>query len=237
MGQKRKRGQLQAAEDASKIQSPDAPLSKSALAKSKRKRQKKVEEVGGDTPRGFLNLIHYKEKLDQSKRVDLEAQQWKKDAALALEAEKLIPRSGEKLGDFGRRVDAALPIKYSRKAEHKVVEVEDFVEKRRKKQSARQRKQNEEHLNMLRKRHEQKYQSTDKEFDDYEFATHTKSRGRQKSPDPWAVLLRPERQYKFNESVEAPPVLTKLGKLVRRNKNDGDQQAPRTGFKIVQSGG
>lgn len=215
MGQKRKRGQL-AAEAAASAQ-PDKPLTKSALAKSKRKKRGKDEEMGGNTPRNFLNLMSHKERIGQSKKDDMDAEQWKKDAALALEAEKLVPRTGEKLGDFNRRVDSALPIKYTKSTEHKGTEIEDFAEKRRKKQSARQKKQNEEHLNMLRKKHEKKFETTDKDWDDYEFATHTKSsRKRQKSPDPWAVLLRPEKQYKFNDSVQAPPVLSTTGKFVKK---------------------
>lgn len=215
MGQKRKRGQVLDA--ASKTDAePAKPATKSALAKSKRRKRTREEEIGGDTPKGFTNLIKHKERIGVAKRLANEAEQWKRDAALAYEAEKLAPRTGEKLSDFNRRVDSALPIKYTKNNQHKVDGVEDFAEKRRKKQSSRQRKQNEEHLNMLRKRHEKKFETTDKDFDDYEFATHTKSRGRQKSPDPWAVLLRPERQYKFNDTVEAPPILSTKGKFVKK---------------------
>lgn len=214
MGQKRKRGQF-SAENAAKKE-PEQALSKSALAKSKRRKRTREEEVGGDTPKGFINLINHKSRIGQAKKNAAEADQWKKDAALAMEAEKLVPRTGEKMSDFNRRVDTALPIKYTKNNEHKGPEIDDFAERRRKKQSARQKKQNEEHLNMLRKRHERKFETTDKDFDDYEFATHTKSRGRQKSPDPWAVLLRPERQYKFNDTVEAPPILSTKGKFIKK---------------------
>ncbi|CCG81482.1 UPF0653 protein C607.02c [Taphrina deformans PYCC 5710] len=215
MGQKRKRGQLAA--EAVAAQANDEPLSKSALAKSKRKKRTRAEELGGNTPKGFLSLIHYKERTEQTKKDSAQADQWKRDAALAQEIEKLVPRTGENISDFNRRVDSALPIKYTKTRDVKGSEIEDFAEKRRKKQAARQNQQNEEHLNMLRKKHEQKFETTDKDWDDYEFATHTKSgRGRQKSPDPWAVLLRPERQYKFNDTVEAPPVLSNKGKFVKK---------------------
>lgn len=215
MGQKRKRGQTLDAASATASEAAK-PLTKSAIAKSKRRKRAREEEIGGNTPKGFTNLIRHKERIGVAKKMANEAEQWKKDAALASEADKLTPRTGEKLSDFNRRVDTALPIKYTKNSQHKVADVEDFAEKRRKKQSSRQRKQNEEHLNMLRKRHERKFETTDKDFDDYEFATHTKTRGRQKSPDPWAVLLRPERQYKFNDTVEAPPILTNKGKFVKK---------------------
>lgn len=215
MGQKRKRGQF-AAESAA-IASNEQPLSKSALAKSKRRKRTRPEEYGGNTPKAFLNLINHRERVEQGKKDALGADQWKKDAALALEMEKLVPRTGENISDFNRRVDSALPIKYTKNKDSKGGEIEDFAEKRRKKQSARQKQQNEEHLNMLRRKHEKKFETTDKDWDDYEFATHTKSgRGRQKSPDPWAVLLKPERQYKFNDTVEAPPVLSTKGKFVKK---------------------
>lgn len=214
MGQKRKRGQFAAESAAAKP--TDVVLSKSAQAKAKRKKRIPVEEMGGNTPKAFLTLLNHRERVEQSRKDAVGADQWKKDAALALEMEKITPRTGEKMGDFNRRVDTELPIKYTKTKENKGTEIEDFAEKRRKKQSARQKQQNEEHLNMLRKKHEKKFETTDKDFDDYEFATHTKERGRQKSPDPWAVLLKPERQYKFNDTVEAPPVLSNKGKFVKK---------------------
>lgn len=224
MGQKRKRGKLATASasaagntaNAVTKQKDGEVLSKSALAKSKRRKRTRVEELGGDTPKGFLNLINYQDKVAQVRRDTQASDKWKKDAKAVAEASKLVRRTGENLRDFSRRVDAALPVRYSKSSDQKIDGVEDFAEKRRKKQAARQKQQNEEHLNMLRKKHERKFETTDKDFDDYEFAVQTKIRGRQKSPDPWAVLLRPERQYKFNETVEAPPVLNSLGKLVKK---------------------
>lgn len=222
MGKKRKRGQTAAENIDKATHDPTAngAPTRSALAKSKRKKRIREEEVGGDTPKAFLNLIHHRERVQQSRSHAEDSDKWKKDAALATEAAKLIPRPGEIMSDFHRRVDAAMPIKYAKSSNsgtQKVLDVEDFAERRAKKQSARQKKQNEEHLNMLKNKHEKRIGATEKDFDDYEFSTLNKTdRGRKKSPDPWAVLLKPERVYKFNESVEAPPILTNRGKFVKR---------------------
>lgn len=167
--------------------------------------------------------------------------------------EVLKRRPGESLSDFGRRVDQALPVKLSAKgsgrasgsgngSDGKDRGPLDPAEKRAKKQSDRQKQQNDEHLNMLRRRAEKRRAElgldeldsdgggefdSDNEDDNDGGGGSGSGRGRKRgkkaksgkrarSPDPWAVLLRPERQYKFNESVERPPALTVKGKLKKR---------------------
>jgi hypothetical protein len=220
MGQKRKR----------QATVPDKAETATSTAQSKSKkpkRKKAPEQEGGNVPRKFRMLMAHKDLSRKTKEIEREQNAWKRaamqnDAAEAAASKKLVMEPGEKLSDFSRRVDSVMPIKHSKSTENKgPKDIIDFAEKRRRKQSERQRKQNEEHLNMLRKKDEARTNSTDKAFDDYEFATINKEaqmgkgRKRAASPDPWAVLLRPERQYKFNDTVEAPPTLTKKGKLVQ----------------------
>ncbi|ORY86213.1 hypothetical protein BCR37DRAFT_376759 [Protomyces lactucae-debilis] len=219
MGQKRKR----AAGPPTRTDAPSATVQ----TKSKKPKRKSAEQEGGNVPRKFRMLMAHKDLSQKTKEIEREQNAWKRTAqqSEATEAEatkKLVPEPGEKLSDFNRRVDSIMPIKHSKSSETKgPADIIDFAEKRRRKQSERQKKQNEEHLNRLRKKDEARQDDTDKAFDDYEFATFNKEaqtgkgRKRAASPDPWAVLLRPERQYKFNDTVEAPPILTKKGKLVK----------------------
>lgn len=196
---------------------------KSAAAKAKRKRQakkkSKTEEYGGDTPRAFRALINHEQTIKKAKEYAIEQEAWKKEATKTpVEKEKLKRKVGESMYDFNRRVDVAVPVTFAKTANKTGdKELDDIVDRRARRQSEKQKKQNQEHLNMLRNKQQKLLATTDKHFDEHEMTSNEPtSRKRKKSPDPWAVLLKPERKYKFNDSVHAPPALTIKGKLAKR---------------------
>ncbi|BFZ55325.1 hypothetical protein PYCC9005_002365 [Savitreella phatthalungensis] len=215
---------------------------RAALDLTSRKRKRGTaakEDFGSGVPGKFRTLMRYSSMVAEAQK---EGHREHDDRGKGSKSGPTVPKGktvelkrkrGETMSEFSARVNKAVPVKLARgrsgaaNGDEEVTRGPlDPTEKRARKQSQRQLQQNTEHLAMLRRKAEKR--RADMGLDDVEEGLNDeggefseqqiqdkRKRKRGKSPDPWAVLLRPERQYKFNETVERPPELTIRGKLKR----------------------
>lgn len=103
MGQKRKR--VNADTTVESVTVPGKSIKALAAERKKRKndkrkRQKRVEDEGGDAPKSFLRLINQKRQVEEVKKNEIDNESWKTTRSEV--ASKLLLQPGEKMSDFKR---------------------------------------------------------------------------------------------------------------------------------------
>ncbi|RKF82406.1 hypothetical protein GcM1_172013 [Golovinomyces cichoracearum] len=225
--------------------------SKLATTKKSRKKRKHKQITDDDTPKGFLRLMALyqgkkppnglddgKENIKSAKRRKLPKQEVEPTINAKTETEIPKIRPGEKMSEFGARVDAALPIsglinKSSRKGVNVagIKKTQTRTEKRMQKMYAEWRLEEAR----IRDRRQEIEETVDEQLIDEDGQVKWKadvtSQGRSikknkknkrkklavqadSEEDPWLEIQknRGEKKYRFNEVVQAPPKFLDLPK-------------------------
>ncbi|KAK9455069.1 hypothetical protein V1511DRAFT_329726 [Dipodascopsis uninucleata] len=217
----------------------EAFAKRSALLKKKSLKKRKKEELGGDTPREFLQLMSRmdtkgKSKVDESdksqessdkienkkdrKQKNVQQKAIKKVQKLSSTVDLKI-RPGESMTDFNRRVNEAIPIIRAKTG------VPSAGAVRRAEKRERAIVNGAKLPSLLSKKSQTTTNPGDTDIDDAtaerllgfedeedEERTYLEFKSkRSRSPDPWKSLSRPPAP-KFGEVAEAPPQLKALTK-------------------------
>ncbi|KAK9385590.1 hypothetical protein V1515DRAFT_574206 [Lipomyces mesembrius] len=195
------------------------------VSKPKKKLPRKKEEVGGNTPRAFAELMsrlnkgidakgaseesekdgNVRKKKEQ-KRLEAVAAAEKKARSEARKLEKLKILPGESFADFTRRVNEALPVVRAKSGAPSM----EAIRKMKKREIAEANGQK-----PLRSKHKKgTVAEADDDDDGVDYSDDEAEERRymelktkrSSSPDPWKRLSRPAPP-KFGEIAAAPPVL------------------------------
>jgi hypothetical protein len=170
---------------------------------------------GGPKRSGLDDGNNFKKKR---KRTDAGGEELK-----AVRAELKI-QPGESLGAFGRRVDAAIPVKFPRG---------DGAERETKKKKKAKEPKEEEDSNVEPEEGEEINSDDDDEEREmlreaeagFEAARRRKGRKRDDSPDPWADLEKRREAIRFGDVAQAPPTLKKPKPLLYMAGSKGNKAA------------
>lgn len=190
-------------------QDPDAVRTKKKK-KTVNPRIEEEEKLGGKTPKEFQRLLNMSKKepakaqsndSERGRKKQKKPNDKKQDGdAGSSKAEELKIQPGEKMADFVRRVDQALPLVKARSGSP------SRADKKR-------QKQREKALRQAEQRRKEK--GTDDEEEEMLQQQEQKLSKRSPSPDPWAHLEARNVKPKFNEVASKPPELKAPTKLMK----------------------
>jgi hypothetical protein len=188
-------------------QDPDAVKTKKKK-KTVNPRIEEEEKLGGKTPKEFQRLLNMSKKEptkaqtsepERGRKLPKKANE-KKPEAGSTTAEELKIQPGEKMADFVRRVDQALPLVKARSGSP------SRADKKRQRQRERALRQAEQR---------RKEKGTDDVEEEMLQQQEQKVSKRSPSPDPWAHLEARDVKPKFNEVSSKPPELKAPTKLMK----------------------
>ncbi|KAI9658551.1 MAG: hypothetical protein M1829_006777 [Trizodia sp. TS-e1964] len=206
--------------------------------KPRRNARPKPSQKDDDTPRAFTRLLQFKATGKHPKGLDDGVRQGKgKKRPLAGDLNPVTPiedppekqeipsiRPGERLHEFGFRVDQALPL--SGLVNKKLVKGKDplGIEKSRTKTERKMQKMQKE-WRLEDARIKEKREEMDEQLEDFEDPESHKTLGpkskkrKLKEDDPWSVLkaARNEGPARLNDVVQAPPQLSKPTQKLQRS--------------------
>lgn len=183
-------------------QDPDAVRTKKK--KTVNPRIEEEEKLGGKTPKEFQRLLNMskrqpaKAQSSEPERGRKKPNEKKPDTTSNTEELKIQP--GEKMADFVRRVDQALPLVKARSGSP------SRADKKR-------QKQREKALRQAEQRRKEK--GSDDEEEEMLQKQQQELAKRSPSPDPWACLEAKNVKPKFNEVASKPPELKAPTKLMK----------------------
>lgn len=187
------------------------------INKKKTKKPSSPEDESGErAPRQFQLMMKVMERRTNGQKISSEdTGEQPKYTKSGSSSSNLQIQPGEKLSEFSRRVNEALPLVKAKSGMPSKADMKRMKRRERLKAEEEQRRQ---------KRIERREEYENRE-DDLQQEKQKRKSKREVSPDPWSHLEK--KKAKFGEVVDAPPVLKLPTKLLTNVPNASGSLAKR----------